>query len=115
MKLYRGKRDAGGATVTVDGQPLDPRPDLMPQYTAQFEWGYDGTGPSRLGIAILADCYGDDDKAVALHKQFVGAYLALLQSEEWQLRGDDIEGMLDGYVDVPMTLDELLRKVRGLG
>ena len=48
---------ADGVLVTVDGQPLDPRRDLRDLGAEGFEWGYEGTGPAQLSLAILADLY----------------------------------------------------------
>jgi hypothetical protein len=40
MKKYRGIRTGDGATVTVNGQPLNPRHDLRNHSPNGFEWGY---------------------------------------------------------------------------
>lgn len=114
MKQYYGKRSGGKVEVTVNGSALNPRFDLQPQITADFEWGYDGTGPFRLALAILADFYGDDEKSVALHRQFTRIYLAQLQSDNWQLDEMAITSMLESTVEVPMTLAELMQKARDL-
>lgn len=114
MKKYRGQRVPGSVKVTVDGRLLDPRYDLVPEITAEFEWGYDGAGPCRLALAILAHFYDDDEKSVALHRQFVRAFLAQLQTDRWELAGDAITSALESTVDVPLTLAELMQKARDL-
>lgn len=78
MKVYEGKRDKGGCVVTVmtvgdkrtSPQPLNPRHDLWNHSPTGFEWGYAGSGPAQLALAICADHLGDDDRAVALHQRF---------------------------------------------
>lgn len=49
-----------GGRVTVNDQPLDPRLDLKNHSPTGFSWGYSGSGPSQLALAVLANEYGDD-------------------------------------------------------
>jgi hypothetical protein len=72
MKIYQGKLGSDGfpGVVTVDGSPLDPRNDLFNHSPDGFAWGYGGSGPAQLALAILADCLGDDERAVRLHQTF---------------------------------------------
>ena len=111
-RIYRGQRTEGGCTVTVDGQPLDPRHDLG-SLAAGFEWGYDGTGPRQLALAILADHFGAAEAALARYQTFTRAVIETLDAESWTLSGDDIERSFASFSQVPMTLAELLAKVRG--
>lgn len=57
--------------VGADGQrePLDPRHDLRVHSLAGFSWGYGGSGPAQLAIALLADA-ADDIKAQAFYQDF---------------------------------------------
>ncbi|HTW51640.1 MAG TPA: DUF6166 domain-containing protein, partial [Stellaceae bacterium] len=75
MKSYHGRRTRYGCRVRVceDNQPprfLDPRLDLCNHSPTGFEWGYPGSGPAQLALAILADFLGDDARAIALHQEF---------------------------------------------
>ena len=63
MKIYQGIRDEEGCVVTVNDALLDPRMDLRRYSSDGFEWGYEGSGPHQLALAILADHFGDDDRA----------------------------------------------------
>lgn len=114
-KVYRGKRGTSGCAVTVDGEPLDPRTDIKTLSSSGFEWGYEGGGPGQLALAVLADHFGDDSKALALFASFRGNVIATLDNEEWVLTSDRIEAALQGVVEVPMTLAELMDKVRWKG
>jgi hypothetical protein len=49
---------------------LRPRRDLFNHSPTGFEWGYGGSGPAQLALAILADALGDDERAVRLHQRF---------------------------------------------
>jgi hypothetical protein len=61
MRTYRGRRrDVGDVVVTIfdNGRGpilLDPRLDLYNHSPNGFEWGYSGSGPAQLALAILAD------------------------------------------------------------
>lgn len=63
-KLYMGTRYPGRTAVTVQNgaQPrvLNPRRDLVNHSPDGFEWGYAGSGPAQLALAISADIYGDE-------------------------------------------------------
>ena len=115
MKVYRGTRESGDCVVTVNGTPLDPRLDLRTLSSEGFEWGYEGGGPSQLALAILADHFADDGKAVNQYRSFRGAVIAMIRDDEWTLDSDRIESSFTGSVEVPMTLNELLDKVRKAG
>ncbi len=113
MKVYHGRREKDGCVVTVDGAPLDPRLDLRGVSATGFEWGYEGGGPSRLALAILADHFGDDAKALDLHRSFRASTIAVIHNDEWTLNSSQIDGSLKSFTEVPLTLKELLNKVRG--
>lgn len=115
MKVYRGKRGTRERIVTVDGEPLDPRLDIKTLSSSGFEWGYDGGGPGQLALAILADHFGDDGMALARFTSFRGDVIASLDHEEWSLTSEKIDAALQGVVEVPMTLSELMDKVRWKG
>ena len=89
-KLYEGKRDGHDPVVTVNGLPLNPRLDLWNHSPTGFEWGYPGSGPAQLALALLADHLGDDDEATELHQEFKRAVIARLPYRAWMLTSDDI-------------------------
>ena len=95
MKQYEGGRHLDGATVTVDGCPLDPRLDLNTFSRAGFEWTYEGDGPRQLAIAILADHLGDDRKALELCEKFMIDVIANLDNY-WKLTSEDIQKSING-------------------
>jgi hypothetical protein len=54
-RVYQGERPAEGlSTVTVDGRPLRRRHDLR-NHSISLEWGYEGSGPAQLALALMAD------------------------------------------------------------
>ena len=94
MKRYEGRRTEQGVAVTVDGQPLNPRLDLWNHSPTGFEWGYGGSGPAQLALAILADHCGDDEQALNFYQRFKWAVIAELPHREWILTSEDIERVL---------------------
>jgi hypothetical protein len=76
---YRGSRAPDGSvrvtiepTASADGEPQlhsAPRPlplhlDVRNHSPTGFEWGYGGSGPAQLALALLLDATGDE--AIAL-------------------------------------------------
>lgn len=87
MKTYAGKRTDRGAIVTVNDdhglRELDARRDLFNHSPNGFEWGYGGSGPAQLALALCADVLGDDKRAVRIHQRFKFAVVAGIATDEW--------------------------------
>jgi hypothetical protein len=99
VKRYVGRRTGHAVDVTVDGRPLNPRLDLWNHSPTGFEWGYGGSGPAQLALALLADCLGDDDEAVSLHQDFKSAFVAGLPHRGWTVAEEQVRttvGALQG-------------------
>jgi hypothetical protein len=95
-KLYRGWRLADGAHVKIelpDGEirPLRLRLDLANHSPTGFEWGYAGSGPAQLALALLADATRRDATAVALHQSFKFKVITpLARDRTWEMTEDDV-------------------------
>lgn len=113
MAIYHGHRSGDVTLVTVDNAPLDPRIDLRSMAMA-FEWGYVGSGPYQLALALLAHHRGDEE-ALSLYKDFAEACVAELEGDEWTLDSADMDRAIETATPVPMDLKELFRRVRGGG
>jgi hypothetical protein len=94
MKTYEGRREGYAVLVTVNGRPLNPRLDLWNHSPTGFEWGYGGSGPAQLALALLADRLGDDNEAVILHQSFKFAVVAKLPQRGWSLTSRQIDQAL---------------------
>jgi Family of unknown function (DUF6166) len=87
MKTYyagAGFFNDGLVFVTWDEKvvaPLKLRLDLRNHSPTGFGWGYAGSGPAQLALAILADCVGDE-RALANYMAFKFRVIALLPQEE---------------------------------
>jgi hypothetical protein len=90
MRRYEGRREGYVAEVTVNGRPLNPRLDLWNHSPSGFEWGYGGSGPAQLALALLADHLSNDDQAVILHHDFKRAVVAGLPHRGWTLTNEEI-------------------------
>jgi len=96
MKKYRGIRDSGGAckvTVVTDGResPLRLRLDIRNHSPTGFEWGYGGSGPAQLALAILADATGDDDYAQKMYQDFKWKHTESMPYVGWTLSSSYVE------------------------
>lgn len=66
--------------VEVDGKLLTPRRSLevFNHSPDGFGWGYGGSGPAQLALALLLEAGLHNDDAVALHQKFKFQFLAPL-------------------------------------
>ena len=51
--IIRGERCDGRTRVTLDGDPLPWGVEVVPHSPTGLEWGYHGSGPAQLALAIL--------------------------------------------------------------
>lgn len=109
----RGLRYTGQWLSTGDGQmerwaevlvweAEQPRPlDLVPSLRLHnhspggFAWGYTGSGPAQLALAILLDYLGDEQMALAHYQAFKTSHVSSWPQEgAWELGADEIEAFL---------------------
>ena len=94
MKRYEGRREGYAIDVLVNGAPLNPRLDLRNHSPTGFEWGYGGSGPAQLALAILADHFGSDEPALAIYQSFKRAVIATFPYSGWTMTSADIDQAL---------------------
>ena len=99
MKTYEGRRQGYAVIVTVDGCPLNPRLDLYNHSPTGFEWGYCGSGPAQLALAILADHLADDRQALDMYQRFKWAVIAELPRKQ-------------GWTLTSLVIDQILQNIR---
>lgn len=105
IKTYVGERDKkGGANVwIIDGdgnsRALPMRTDLSNHSPTGFEWGFGGSGPAQLALALLADAAGDDAIALRMHQRFKFAVIGrLARDKRWRLTQEEILLLLNEIV-----------------
>jgi hypothetical protein len=93
MRTYHGSRSSEGCEVTVDGSPLNPRFDLRQHSPTGFEFGYGGSGPAQLALAILAD-HKSDEFALEHYQGFKFKVIGSIQGDTFTLTTEDIDRAL---------------------
>lgn len=107
--IYRGQRLSGGrgealgvrVTVTTpDGHErlLSPQPSrkVHDHSPTGFEWGYGGSGPAQLALALVLDATGDAEVAERSYQWFKWAAVAMW-GDRWQLTAGEILTWLDQW------------------
>lgn len=77
--------------VMCDGVFLDPArsQEVWNHSPDGFSWGYGGSGPSQLALAILLEAGLSDEEATRLHQSFKWEFIAALpQHKDWTLDVD---------------------------
>jgi hypothetical protein len=96
-KVYEGRPDG---IVLANGKPLTPEKSLKVRNHSPtgFSWGYNGSGPAQLALAILLDLLaGDMEEELALrwYQRFKNRVVASWpQGEGWKITGAEIEAAL---------------------
>ncbi len=104
MVYYRGVKDpneAGPGQVWIEElgeampggsmgvRPLAPRCDLRNHSPDGFQWGYRGSGPAQLALAILADATGNDRLALQLYQEFKRRFVSIW-GQRWRISADAV-------------------------
>lgn len=97
MRAYYGLRHGGRVDVFRFADHEDPaltrlaiRHDLRNHSPDGFEWGYCGSGPAQLALALLADALGDDDEAGNLYQEFKRRFVTKFAHNYWTINLDAI-------------------------
>lgn len=97
MEIYSGLiSENGEACVTCSWDEkklsLPLRLDLANHSPTGFSWGYLGSGPTQLSLAILAHHLKNDKQALDLYQQFKFDVIAgLPENTPWQITADQID------------------------
>ena len=98
MKFYKGiipEPMDWRVRIIEDGSParmssLPLRLDVMKHSPSGFAWGYPGSGPAQLALAILCDAIGAE-RARPLYQQFKAQKIATLKEDaSWTMSLDDV-------------------------
>ena len=101
--IYRGirvspeEKTGSDSLVYVDDKPLNPKAsqNICNHSPNGFNWGYGGSGPAQLALAILLDYYGNRAEAVRYYQSFKFAVIGRLPQEgDWTMTGTDIEAAM---------------------
>lgn len=93
---YRGRPEGLRVDVVDEAgtvHMLDPRLDLRNHSPTGFSWGYPGSGPAQLALAILCHALHCDERAEELYQEFKDAVVSRFdQNQPWRLTTDDVLG-----------------------
>ncbi len=85
-----------------NGTPLDPRLDLMNHSPTGFAWGYGGSGPAQLALAVCADWLRSDGRAMAVYQRVKWSVFSQIpQDENWTLTSEAMNAIFDNIDFLP--------------
>lgn len=90
MRTYIADRRRFGTTVLAveefEGRRHEkPLKHFARHSPAGFEWGYPGSGPADLALALCADAMGAIEPAFAVYQDFKWQVVALLPFSGWTI------------------------------
>ena len=90
MNLYEGFSKSG--TVLVNGERLNPQNTIFNHSPTGFSWGYAGSGPAQLALAIMVHEFGGDLNEHPLpYQAFKDEFIANLdEGEDFSFTSDDV-------------------------
>jgi hypothetical protein len=108
MKVYHGWVEPGEGgpgivKVSEDGnlskpsRALNPRFDLRNHSPDGFQWGYAGSGPAQLALALVADATGDDVLAQRTYQIFKSCIVAQWHGS-WTITEEQIRDIVNGIL-----------------
>ena len=82
----RGDFASGNVWLNGAPVPLQPSLTLRNHSPTGFSWGYGGSGPAQLALALLLQLGADPEKALACYQDFKWAVTARLPQEDFVFR-----------------------------
>ena len=95
---YRGERAAeGGCRVwierkaedTLESSELPLHLEIRAHSPTGFAWGYGGSGPAQLALALLMDALGDREMAERHYQEFKRTHIATWK-DQWSITAEEI-------------------------
>lgn len=84
--------------ILPDGEPtkLPLEPSLkIRDHSVVFEWGYLGSGPAQLALALLLDALSDPETAKKYYYDFKFNVVSRFKKDEWEITGEEIREWLE--------------------
>lgn len=105
---YAGLRTDARAYVVIrpGGYHLPLRTDLANHSPSGFEWGYSGSGPAQLALAILAHATHDDAVALRFYQRFKAEFIASLpRTGGWSITAAFVRAWVAGADGQMLNID----------
>lgn len=85
---YRGTRRNGQCVVWIerDGrrcEELSPAYHIRNHSPTGLDWGYNGSGPAQLALALLHHATGGESITAALYQRFASEIVAAIGTDDW--------------------------------
>lgn len=98
--VYEGHRVGHESIVTRREhhlvRDLDPCLNVENHSPTGFSWGYGGSGPTQLALALAMDATRDADRALAVYKDLKRSLVAPLpQDKGWRMTQGDVLAAID--------------------
>jgi hypothetical protein len=106
---FAGQRSDNETTVTmiVDGTPreLPLHLGVYRHSPSGFEWGYLGSGPAQLALALCVEMAGPE-RALRVHQAVKDRLVAPLDGDDWVLTGRQVLQVIDAQERARVDLAE---------
>lgn len=89
VRVYRGSGDITDGLLARSLKVFNHSPD-------GFEFGYAGSGPAQLALALLLAAGASPKRAVEAHQEFKRRFISDKKCEEFLLTGEEIRRYLQG-------------------
>jgi Family of unknown function (DUF6166) len=97
VKRYTGERTPFGAVVMVHDTERPAgwlRLALFLEVRAHspdgFEWGYGGSGPAQLALALACDVLGDVQRALRVYQRLKWRLIAGIEADVWTITDEEL-------------------------
>ena len=103
--IVRGQRySTNHAAITIDGQRLNWQDSLALRHHSQtgIEWGFPGSGPMQLALALLLEAT-DQDTALRYYIRFRDGVIARIATDSWATTTADLAKWLQQRPRPPLA------------
>jgi hypothetical protein len=75
--------------------PLNPRFNIRNHSPTGFEWGYGGSGPAQLALALVVDACGEAYAEAPIYQRFKAKVVAALPKDGWVLTVSQVRAAVE--------------------
>jgi hypothetical protein len=97
VRDQRGNSVEARILVHEEGRP--PRPLDLRLHSQEFNWGYGGSGPAQLALALAADVLGDDEQAQDVYQDLKFRLVGRVPEDGWSLTEEQLRAAIQEIQD----------------
>lgn len=105
VRSFRGVREDGKANVYIiadDGGNLgllNPHLDIREHSPSGFDWGYEGSGPAQLALAMCVTALGHPNgSSPDLYQEFKRKVVARFEESGWEYLMEDVRNFAHEFL-----------------